>query len=115
MNNQKYLTMKKTKEKVKENEVTKIQIGYQDPNDLLELRENLSFTKYVHKKTLEKIKYALNNNLDKVEIFNIFNMALIIELEKINFKDALAKMNSIYIDEEDFEKCAELQKIINKL
>jgi len=87
MNNQIYLTMKKTKEKVKENEVTKIQIGYQDPNDLLELRENLSFAKYVHKKTLEKI----------------------------NFKDALVKMNSIYIDEEDFEKCAELQKIINKL
>ena len=115
MNNQKYLTMKKTKEKVKENEVTKIQIGYQDPNDLLELRENLSFAKYVHEKTLEKIKYALNNNLDKVEIFNIFNMALIIELEKTNFKDALVKMNSIYIDEEDFEKCAELQKIINKL
>ena len=69
----------------------------------------------IGKKTLEKIKYALNNNLDKVEIFNIFNMALIIELEKTNFKDALVKMNSIYIDEEDFEKCAELQKIINKL
>ncbi len=113
MNNQKYLTMKQTKEK--KNEVTHIQIAYSDPEELVELSLNEGFIKYVHEKALEKIKHALNNNLGKVGIFNIFNMSLIIELERKNFKNVLETINKVYIKSEDFEKCVEIQKLIDKL
>ena len=113
MNNQKYLTMKQTKEK--KNEVTHIQIAYSDPEELVELSLNEKFINYVHWKALEKIKYAIENNLGKVEIFNIFNMSLIIEVEKKNYKNVLETINKVYIKDEDFEECAKIQKLIDKL
>ena len=53
--------------------------------------------------------------MKKVEVFNIINMAIILEIKKENFKDILKKINENYLKVEDFENCHEISKLINKL
>lgn len=96
-------------------EITPIEITYNTKNDLDELASNSSFKSFILKRTLREIEFALENNLEKIEIFNIFNLSLIIELERKNFKSVLNKIIDSYIKEEDFEKCNQVKQLIEKI
>ena len=111
MNPQIHLTMDKDKER----EVTPIEITYNTKKDLDELASSDQFKSFILKRTLEEIEFALENDLEKIEIFNIFNLSLIIELERKNFKSVLDKVMDSYIKDENFEKCNQIKKLINKL
>lgn len=111
MNPQIHLTMNKDKER----EVTPIEITYNTKKDLDELASSDQFKSFILKRTLEEIEFALENNLEKIEIFNIFNLSLIIELERKNFKSVLNKVMEPYVKDEDFEKCNQIKKLIDKL
>ena len=111
MNLQTYLTMNKDKER----EVTPIEITYNTKKDLDELASSDQFKSFILKRTLEEIEFALENNLEKIEIFNIFNLSLIIELERKNFKSVLDKVMDSYVKDEDFEKCNQIKKLIDKI
>tara|TARA_R110001606_G_scaffold357882_1_gene509350 strand:+ start:226 stop:570 length:345 start_codon:yes stop_codon:yes gene_type:complete len=97
------------------NEVTRIQISYDSPEDLKKLYSNKEFISYIQLEVLDRIKYAIKNNLKKVEIFNILNMAIIIEVKKENYKKILQKINDGYLKIEDFEKCHEISQLINEI
>tara|TARA_B100000575_G_C22886129_1_gene515954 strand:+ start:287 stop:622 length:336 start_codon:yes stop_codon:yes gene_type:complete len=111
MNPQIHLTMNKDKER----EVTPIEITYNTKKDLDELASSDQFKSFILKRTLEEIEFALENNLEKIEIFNIFNLSLIIELERKNFKSVLDKVMDSYVKDEDFEKCNQIKKLIDKI
>tara|TARA_Y100001980_G_C14538856_1_gene316152 strand:+ start:78 stop:413 length:336 start_codon:yes stop_codon:yes gene_type:complete len=111
MNPQIHLTMNKDKER----EVTPIEITYNTKKDLDELASSDQFKSFILKRTLEEIEFALENNLEKIEIFNIFNLSLIIELERKNFKSVLDKVMDSYVKDEDFEKCNQIKKLIEKI
>ena len=111
MNPQIHLTMNKDKER----EVTPIEITYNTKKDLDELASSDQFKSFILKRTLEEIEFALENDLEKIEIFNIFNLSLIIELERKNFKSVLDKVMDSYVKDEDFEKCNQIKKLIDKL
>ena len=113
MNNQKHLNMKEEKEK--ENEVTHIELAYNDLNELEELATNEIFIQFILKKTFQRIEYAIDNNLDKVEIFNIFNMSLVVELKRKNYKTVLERVIEPYVKAEDYETCSKIKNLINKL
>ena len=97
------------------NEVTRIQISYESPEELKKLYSSGDFISYIQVEVLDRIKYAIKNNLKKVEIFNILNMAIIIEVKKENFKKILQKINDGYLEVEDFEKCHEISQLINEI
>ena len=111
MNPQIHLTMNKDKER----EVTPIEITYNTKKDLDELASSDQFKSFILKRTLEEIEFALENNLEKIEIFNIFNLSLIIELERKNFKSVLDKVMDSYVKDENFEKCNQIKKLADKL
>ena len=111
MNNQNNLTMEEDKEK----EVTHIEISYANKEELDELASSDQFKSFILKRTLEEIEFALENDLEKIEIFNMFNLSLIIELERKNFKSVLNKVMDSYVKDEDFEKCNQIKKLIDKL
>ena len=102
-------------DKDKEREVTPIEITYNTKKDLDELASSDQFKSFILKRTLEEIEFALENDLEKIEIFNIFNLSLIIELERKNFKSVLDKVMDSYVKDENFEKCNQIKKLINKL
>lgn len=99
----------------KSNEAIRIQISYSDPEELEKLHDSPEFISYIHSKVLDKIEYAINNNLKRIEVFNIINMALIIELKKENYSKILENINNSYLESEDFETCHKIQNLISKL
>jgi len=111
MNNQNNLIMKEDKEQ----EVTHIEIAYSNQEELDELASSEIFRKFIGEKTLEKIEYAVEHNLEVVELFNIFNMSLIVELKKENFKPVLERIIKPFEDVEDYETCIKIKSIIKKL
>ena len=101
--------------KTKKKEVTNIELVYENKKDLISLASNEEFVKLILEDSLKTITKAINENLEKVELFNIFNLSLIVELDKPKYKSVLKRIIEHYIQDEDYDKCAEIQSFIDKL
>jgi len=102
-------------EKDTQKKITNIEIVYGDKEDLVKLASKEQFVKFVLEDSLASITRAINENLEKVELFNILNMSLIVELDKSKYKSVLQRIINYYVQDEDYDKCAEIQSLINKL
>ena len=96
-------------------DVTHIEIIWDDKKDLVELSSTPTFSHFVLKKTYKSIKKAIKLNLEIVELFNIFNLSIIVELKRSNFHLVLEKIKDMYVIEEDYEECEKIKKLIKKL
>ena len=94
-----------------------LEINWDTPEDLSDLANSREFQNFILEETLTSIVNALENSLNKAELFNIFNMSVILEIEKSQFKVVLEKINSYLIREEEYERCTQIQNLIkiNKL
>lgn len=101
--------------KTKKREVTNIELVYGSKEDLVSLASKEEFVNFVLEDSLVTIKKAIKENLEKVELFNILNLSLIIELDKSNFKPVLERIIQHYVQIEDYDKCIEIQSLINNL
>lgn len=101
--------------KTKKREVTNIELIYDGKEDLISLASKDEFVEFVLKESLKAITKALEEGLEKVELFNILNLSLIVELTKPNFKSTLERVIAYYVEVEDYDKCIEIQSLINKL
>lgn len=101
-------------EKVKKS-ATLIEIVYNDSSDLKKLATREEFRNFIIEDSLKTIEEAINNNLNKVELFNIFNLSLVVELEKKNFKNVLNNIIKYYIEIEDYETCNYIKELINDI
>lgn len=97
-----------------EKETTSIEIIYNDSEDLKRLSDREEFIQFILEDSFKTIEMALENNLEKVELFNIFNLSLIVEIEKPNYKKVLNNLVKYYIKEENYEKCSLIKHIIKK-
>ena len=92
-----------------------IELIYDEVEDLKKLNGNLNFSKHILESSVELIKEAIEGNRNKVEIFNIVNLSLIVEVKRSQFPTIIQKLIDIYVEEEDYDKCAELQTLIEKI
>lgn len=99
----------------KPRKVTNMKLIYDDKKDLMELTSKKQFTNFILEDSLVAIEKAIEENLDDVELFNIFNLSLVIKLDRSNFKPVLEKIIYHYEDVEDYNKCAQIQSLINKI
>tara|TARA_S200000501_G_C20323284_1_gene525416 strand:- start:220 stop:543 length:324 start_codon:yes stop_codon:yes gene_type:complete len=104
--------MEKAEKSIKE--TTVLELIFRDEQDLKNLSSEEEFVTFIINDSLNSIKNALENNLDRVELFNIFNLSLSVELEKLHYKDVLNKITQFYIEQENYEICNNIQKIIKK-
>ena len=95
-------------------EVTYIELTWEDNEDLLSLAESEQFTHFILEESLKAIIDALDNDKSTAELFNIFNMSVIIEINKSQFKTVLDKINDMFVKNEEYERCAQLSKLIKK-
>jgi hypothetical protein len=72
------------------------------------------FQHFILEESLKAIIDALKNNKPTAELFNIFNMSVIVEIEKSQFKAVLGKINNKFLGDEEYERCAEVSKLIKK-
>lgn len=101
--------------KKKGREITNLELVYQDKDDLLKLANSDEFVEFILLDCLDTIKKAVKEDLEKVELFNILNLSLIVELEKQNFKPVLERIIEHFVEIEDYDTCIEVQQIIKTL
>ena len=111
------LLNKKMENKLKKekNPITVLEIIYNDGEDLKELATKEEFREFILKDSLKSINKAIKNNLDKVELFNIFNLSLTVELKRSNFKSVLNNITKYYIKDEDYEMCNNIKNLIDEI
>lgn len=105
---------KKDKKMTEKREVTFIELSWDSQEDLADLVNSEQFTNFILEESLKAIIDALKNEKQTAELFNIFNMSVIVEIEKPQFKTILHKINRKFLGNEEYERCAELSKLIKK-
>jgi hypothetical protein len=103
------------KKEVIKREVTTLEIAYHKREELLKLSNSDEFVDFIIDDSYKTIKKAIADGLEKVELFNILNLSIIIELERKNFRKVLNKIIQHYIGYEEYEKCSEIQKLKKKI
>tara|TARA_R110000803_G_scaffold75394_1_gene139753 strand:+ start:578 stop:898 length:321 start_codon:yes stop_codon:yes gene_type:complete len=101
--------------KVNKTKATLLEIVYNDSEDLKKLATREEFIQFIIDDSLKTIRDAIKNNLDTVELFNIFNLSLIIELDKSNYKSVLDKIIQHHIKEENYEMCNSIKKLQDEI
>ena len=101
-------------EDIEKREVTHIELTWDNVDDLVELSNNDEFRPFILEESFKAITHALNSNLDKAELFNIFNMSVIVEIHYPQFKSVLSKINCLFLENEEYERCDKLKKLIKK-
>ena len=95
-------------------ETVLIEIDWEDQEDLIKLSTDLKFQNFILDESYKSIMYALKNNMKKAELFNIFNMSVIIEIKRSQFKTVLSKISKLFLKKEEYEKCSIITKTIDK-
>jgi len=98
-----------------EGEATWIELILDSTQNLEYLRDNPFFTNFILLKSYNSIIDAIRGGLDKVELFNVFNMSITIELDKTQYHLVLKKAIDYFISIEDYEECEKIKNLINKL
>jgi hypothetical protein len=102
--------MEETKRKIK-----KIEISYSNKRELKELSNKEEFRNIIMRDSFKAIKEAIKNKWTTVELFNIVNLSVIIKLSSLYYPSALKKISKYFEKNEEYEKCAEIKKILVSL
>ena len=105
---------KDLKIKSKKQDPTFIELVWDDKQDLVDLKDESKFTNFILKESYKLVKKAIENNLPKVELFNIYNLCILIEVKKSNYSSILEKVVELYLLDEDHEECSKIKKLIEK-
>jgi hypothetical protein len=103
------------KKETKKYKPIKLEIVFESSEELEELYLKPKFKNYILENALDLIERAIIKNKQKVELYNIINLSVIIELERKNFKPVLLKICKLYEDKEEFEMCGIIKKLIKKI
>jgi hypothetical protein len=83
--------------------------------DLQALTESAAFKLFIFDKTLAAIKTAIRGKKNEITLFNIVNFNYLLSIDKTDFKKVLENIVQFYIEQEEYEKCKEVDKLIKKL
>ena len=101
--------------KTKKKKITNIEISYSNKRELKELSNKEEFRDIIMKDSFMAIKDAIKNNYTTIELFNIVNLSIIIKLSSLYFPTALKRISNYFEENEEYEKCAEIKQLINKI
>jgi len=101
--------------KTKKKKITNIEISYSNKRELKELSNKEEFRGIIMRDSFRAIKDAIKNNYTTIELFNIVNLSIIIKLSSLYFPTALKRISNYFEKNEEYEKCAEIKQLINKL
>ncbi|MDA8959455.1 hypothetical protein N9F64_01540 [bacterium] len=105
----------KTKLKSQKPSITALEIDFSDKQDLIDLSSDEKFINFILMDTYKSLKIAINGNLSKVTLFDIFNLSILIEVKKSNYIPILGKIMGVYELAEDYEECSKIKNLIKKL
>ncbi len=100
---------------IKKKKIISIEISYSNKRELKELSNKEAFRNIIMRNSFKAIKEAIKNDKTTVELFNIVNLSVIIKLSYLYYPSALKKISNYFEEYEEYEKCAEIKQLINKI
>ena len=89
---------------------------YMLPSDFGEMEYHIETHKVqMTEQVVSSIEYALNKNLSFVEVFSFKNSDFVITIPRESFMENLENVFKYYIDTENYELCARVKLVENKL
>jgi hypothetical protein len=93
-----------------------IELYYEDSSELTQLKDPKNpFSTSVLEHSLEYVKHAIENKLDKVYAFNMVNLGIRVYLTLENYSSIIDIWLGKYLEEEKYDKCAELRDLKAKI
>ena len=101
--------------KQKERDILSIEILYDDKEELNELLDSDDFSRLMFQEAIATIENALTKKREVARMFYIPNIDCSVMLEQRNFKLVLDNAIKFYEQQEEYDKCAELVTLKNKI
>ena len=89
----------------------KVEMGadYSQINDIPEIK------KIIIEETVYAIKHGIEKNKNSISLFEIYDTNYYIELSKTEWKSSLEKALEYFLENEEYDRCAEARDLLNKL
>jgi hypothetical protein len=97
---------------IKTRSAVEIELTYEEVGLIPNLLEKDSFKDHILTEAYDAISYAVENSLDKIDLFNIVNLGYNVSLEKKDFISSLNMILKMYERKEDYLECATVQNLI---
>jgi len=98
--------------KIKTRPAIEIELTYDDVELIPNLIEEESFIQHILTETYDTISYAVENNLNKIDIFNIINLGYNVSIKRDDYIPILNNILKMYEKKEDYLECATVQNLI---
>tara|TARA_R100000773_G_C4176671_1_gene88109 strand:- start:203 stop:532 length:330 start_codon:yes stop_codon:yes gene_type:complete len=89
-----------------------IELTYDNVDFIPNLIEEEGFAEHILCETYNSISYAAENNLNKIDIFNIVNLGYNVSIKKCDYIPILNKVLKMYEKKEDYLECATVKNLI---
>ena len=99
----------------KERDILSIEILYDYKEELDELLDSDDFSRLMFQEAIATIENALTKKREVARMFYIPNIDCSVMLEQRNFKLVLDNAIKFYEQQEEYDKCAELVTLKNKI
>ena len=100
---------------IKKREILAVEILYDDKEDLDILTESEDFHKLLFDEVVSGIEEALESSSTTAMIIYIPNLECSVTIYRRNFKAAIEGVIKFYEKQEDYDKCAELVRLKQKV
>ena len=101
--------------KAQQRKVLNVEIVYDHADDLEQLQNSEQFNNLILQDAFEVVEKAASTKKKTIPIVNIPNLGLQVSVERQNFKPILQKALQYYIQQEQYEKCEQVTKLIDTL
>jgi len=98
--------------KIKNRPALEIELTYDDVELIPNLIEEESFTEHILTETYNSISYAVENNLNKIDLFNIINLGYNVSIKRDDYIPILNNILKMYEKKEDYLECATVKNLI---
>jgi hypothetical protein len=83
--------------------------------DYSQITEVPEIRKIVMEETVYAIKEGIEKKKDSISLFEIYNTNYLIELSKKEWKSSLETALEYFLENEEYDRCAEARDLLNKL
>jgi hypothetical protein len=97
-----------------ERKIPIVDLIYDQSSQLLDLVDQPKFSKEILKDAYRGVKYAIDNKLTRVELFNISNLSLLVIMDKKEYPKVLNKILPYFENLEDYDECIYIKKMLTK-
>jgi len=96
-------------------EILNLDIQYDIREELEEASKDIKIQNVIIQNTILAIKDAIDKNAKKIVLFNLPGFYLRVELKREQFPKVLNHITNHYKKKEEYEQCAEIKTLIDKL